>query len=506
MLEHVALNQTRFQTPGVAPDSRGIALGKLGVLLFTSIDRLVAFFRVFTDESSLDDLSPKLRIEQVKTSLQSSEFLVFYHATSSYLCDRASRLALMVGGLSFTGSGKHFVQYRDAASPLGYDVRALQPESADYVCYASTFTQSYAKVKELPLHQLVFRLSPLAIPGFSDSASEEVLNDGDVVWLTARRGLGKSVITYLWRNRVDAGATLIELESSSAGQASAFVGAESLFLVRVARLPIRMLRLFLRVPGIVLYRPVGDHAAVQLGYRHPLRLESCSPIFDSARFYLFGGRGHAVEVFAKPTLVPAVDLIGGGFDLDAVDEPHARRPVSPPAVDVPLKLVYVERARRRVTATLVGWPQAEWLKRLVYALPPTMLSSLKVQAIEEGMFIIGERGIDGLPIGDFFQEAAPSIYVPLGYEFAPRVSPEVLTEHLGGVASRAVVFPLGRPAVGLELGAFQPLGRQSLARLRVIPRAADERLPAARSVTPATVINEDAGVLPLWGFRADPSG
>ena len=30
MLEHVALNQTRFNTPGVAPDNRGILMGKQG--------------------------------------------------------------------------------------------------------------------------------------------------------------------------------------------------------------------------------------------------------------------------------------------------------------------------------------------------------------------------------------------------------------------------------------------------------------------------------------------
>ena len=43
MLEHVALTQTRFNTPGVAPDNRGILMGKQGAVLFASVDRLVGF-------------------------------------------------------------------------------------------------------------------------------------------------------------------------------------------------------------------------------------------------------------------------------------------------------------------------------------------------------------------------------------------------------------------------------------------------------------------------------
>src|SRR4051794_25424374 len=89
MLDNVALNQTRFNTPGVAPDNRGILLGKQGALLFSSVDRLVGFFRVFCDESSMDDLLPKLKIVQVRTPLESREFLVFFHASTSYLLDRA---------------------------------------------------------------------------------------------------------------------------------------------------------------------------------------------------------------------------------------------------------------------------------------------------------------------------------------------------------------------------------------------------------------------------------
>src|SRR5262249_2290869 len=132
MLEHVALNQTRFNIPGVAPDSRGVVMGKQGALLFASVDRLAGFFRLFCDDSSMDDPLPTLKLSQVRTLPGSREFLVLFHATSSYLLDRSARIAQLLGGLCFTGSGKHFVQYRDSASPLGYDTDALYTEPADF--------------------------------------------------------------------------------------------------------------------------------------------------------------------------------------------------------------------------------------------------------------------------------------------------------------------------------------------------------------------------------------
>ena len=125
-----------------------------------------------------------------------------------------------------------------------------------------------------------------------------------------------------------------------------------------------------------------------------------------------------------------------------------------------------------MTATLVPWAHADWLRKLVYALPPTMLATYRVAAIAEGLFVIGEQGIDGIPIGDMFQEAAPSIYVPLGMEFYPRVGAEVLTDHIGGVSGRYVVFPRGGRPLALEHAAFEPLGRRALARLEVDPRSA----------------------------------
>jgi hypothetical protein len=496
MLEPVALNQTRFNTPGVAPDNRGVVLGKMGALLFASVDRLVGFFRVFCDESSMDDLLPKLKIHQVRTPLMSREFLVLFHAASSYLVDRTARIASIMGGLTFTGSSKHFVKYRDATSPLGYDVTALHGDPADFVLYADTFTQGYQRVKDVGFDQLVFRLSPRRLPGEPcDDAG-----DRELLWLTVRWGLSRSVLTYLWRNRVRAEAALVQPEATATG-AGSFGQGSSFLLVRVTDLPERMLRLFSEVPGIEVHRPVAENVVVQVGFRHPLRLESCASLFDKERFYVFSGGRDAVDVLMQPPpLVPATDLIGGSFDLGERPEPLEHVPEELKQLDLPLKLVPSQSARRRVTATLVPWSHADRLRKLVYALPPTMLATYRVAAIVEGLFIVGEHGIDGLPIGEMFQEAAPSIFVPMGFEFLPRVGPEVLTDHVGGVASRYVVFPRGGRPLHLDHAVFAPLGRRALARLEVEARERDARLPPPRATVPATVVNEDLPALPLWGF------
>jgi hypothetical protein len=499
MLESVALNQTRFNAPGVAPDNRGVLLGKQGALLFASVDRLVGFFRIFCDESSMDELLPKLRIHQVRTPLAAREFLVLFAASTSYLLDRTARIASLLGGLAFTGSGKHFVKYRDASSPLGYDATQLLTEAADFVLYSDTFTQGYQRVKDVEFSQLVFRLSPRRLPG----TPADDLGDRELLWLGVRRGLGRALLTYLWRNRVRAEAALVEPAQTASGAGSFGQGA-SFLLARVHELAPRMVELFTEVPGIELFRPVADNVVVQVGYRHPLRLEACASIFDKERFYVFSGTRDAVDVLmSPPPLVPAADLIGGGFDLGERAEPVEHAASEPEKLEVQLKLVPSASAQRRVTATLVPWAHADRLRKLIYALPPTMLATYRVAAIAEGLFVVGEQGIDGLPIGDMFQEAAPSIFVPLGMEFHPRVGRDVLTDHVGGVNGRYVVFPRGGRPLALEHGTFEPLGRRALARLEIDARTRDPRMPPPRATTPATVVNEELATLPLWGFATE---
>src|SRR5438552_732443 len=131
MLQRVALGQVRFNVPGLSVDARGIAFGKQLAVRFAAIDRLVAFFRALASEQSLDDLQPGLRIVYARGTAGTREAVVFLPASSSsvQVGDAVARAARLAGGQCFTGSGRHFVQFRDAAAPLGYDATATSQEA-----------------------------------------------------------------------------------------------------------------------------------------------------------------------------------------------------------------------------------------------------------------------------------------------------------------------------------------------------------------------------------------
>src|SRR6185295_13658707 len=165
-LEHVAQGQTRFFTPGVAPDPRGILLGRYCLMTFPTLEGAVSWFRLYSSEAALDELLPNLTITKCRTALGSREIVVQIPAVSSYAADRAARLARLVGGAIYTGTAKHFVKYRDDRSPYGYDavdIGAL-PAGAAMMIHGDDFTQSYVVEGELPLAKLLFRLSLRQVP------------------------------------------------------------------------------------------------------------------------------------------------------------------------------------------------------------------------------------------------------------------------------------------------------------------------------------------------------
>ena len=160
MLERVTLKQTRFRTPGIQRDQRGIAVGEKAVVLFTSLDRLVAFFRAYTKAESLDELVGTLEIQRLTTSLGTRELMLCFAAGSSYRMDQVAGIARLTGGMVFTGGDRHFVKYRDAASPLGYDVISLSSSEADVLLYEGSFQQAYTIDKPVSLLSLILRLTP----------------------------------------------------------------------------------------------------------------------------------------------------------------------------------------------------------------------------------------------------------------------------------------------------------------------------------------------------------
>src|SRR4029079_18082572 len=143
MLERVAVHQTRLRTPGLGLDARGVALGGKGVVLLPSIDRLVAFLALYTRQGSLADLLRSLSIEVVRSKLGAREVTLTFAAETSDRMDRVSEVARLAGGYTARGTTRHFVQYRDAAAPFGYDIPQIVPSDAGLALYHQTFTQTY---------------------------------------------------------------------------------------------------------------------------------------------------------------------------------------------------------------------------------------------------------------------------------------------------------------------------------------------------------------------------
>jgi hypothetical protein len=550
MLQRVALGQVRFNLPGLTVDARGVVGGKQLAVRFAAMDRLVGFFRALAAEQSLDDLQPGLRIVYARGTAGTREAVVFLpaSASSSQLGDVVARAARLAGGQSFTGGGKHFVQFRDSGAPLGYDAAASSQEAADFILYGAEHDVAYHVDSELPLPKLLLRLSLQREGAPSWPVAGTLL-------LVARRGLGPLVAEYLHRvrttalgvGRAEASRYAVEPFSHAAfgamhaGPAAAQVGphatqagphathaglpamraaaalcempaggafrsARAFWLFRIEGAPVRLRGLLTGTPGLELYVPVTDHVAVAAGHRHPIALESCRSCFPTDRLTLFAREGGVVEIAPLPVFTAIEDVV-------RIRPPAAREieRVSPRAdaradVAVPLRLAPAADPRRRAVAALVPWARVPWLRRLCYALPATALRGYRVAALERGVLVLASGVLEGLPFGVLLDAAAPGIdvLVPLGTRLLPAVSAELLAERLGATQGTLVVFPSATaPPFRIAPELVEPLDRRALSLLTKPehePAAARDDAGASASA-PVEIENDPLGPMPLWGLE-----
>lgn len=492
-------------TPGVAPDPRGVLLGRYGLIAFATLEGVVSWLRLYSAESSLDELMTGMEIVQARTPLQSREMLVRIPATSSYTLDRAARCARLVGGTTYTGTSKHFVKYRDDRSPYGYDaveIHALPPD-VDLMLHDEDFTQSYRKDGQLSFDTLLFRLSLRRMPGGDRLRADE---RAELVLVIAR-GLSDGVIRYLWRNRVQAVVGLVKPRRSSAfgdaGQGGSYL------LMRVRNLPERILDLFLGTPGIDVFRPVNAQVAVQVGYAHVIDLASCSSVFDDSKFYLFWGRTDGEGRTDR------VDVIDGPLELSGIEHltrirlnlerPGERGELAGTDMDevgVDIHLAPSLVSPRHVRATLVPLAQAPLLKRLIFFLPQSTLRGHRVAITDRGILLVSTEDIDVMPLGQLMSELAPGLLVPLGMDLVPRVSPEVLGRALGHGAGVFTVFPHDGAPFQINESVLRPLERRALAKIQV-----ERAEPVDTRMEPRgnpQVVNDPVGRFALWGFPDPP--
>lgn len=430
-LERIALHQTRLRLPGLALDPSGVALGSKGLVLLPTQERLVAFLAIYTRERSFADLltSPTDRVEiaVVRSSLGTREIVVVIPAVSTTLLDVVADVARLSGGSVFTGSGRHWVQYRDRSAPFGYDVAELLrvDDAMDFALHHTAFTQAYARERDVDLANMVARLEPRRDPGASALAARPL-------WLTVESGVAPALVGYLARSGVEASVGLAELPPAS----SVDDEPRRLALVRIDELPRRLERLVTATPGICAYAPAGPGVAVEIGFRHPIGLHGL-PVFPSEGLTLLprpGPRRAPIRLERLPTLAPVTTLVDlqigdGGVEVGRPAAPGER-------LAVPLRLAPSVGAARGVAATLVRLDQAPLLRRLAYALPPSTLTSATIARLTfpgrgEEVLVLRAPGADGVPLGAFFSERAPGLYVLAGHELTPACPADHLSIALG---------------------------------------------------------------------------
>lgn len=484
MLVRVALHQTRLRTPGLGLDSKGVALGAKGLVLLPSIDRLVAFLALFTRQSSIEDILRSLKVEIVKSKLGAREVVVTFAAEGSDRMDRVAEVARLAGGYTCTGTTRHFVQYRDAGAPFGYDVGELLAQDAAYVLYHNAFSQVYAVERAIEVRSLLLRLEPHPEPGNA--------RDPGPKWICTERGLGPALIGYFIRSGVDAEVGLVEW----AAQSSFDEGPVQRYVFKVEAIPDRMLPLLTNTPGITVFHPSAEGVAVQLGFRHPVNLRAC-PVFPREGLVLFRGRMEPLEIPRLPALGP----VSAFARIELMDEVKAVQiratgAGTPPTIQLALRMVPTTDPWRGVTAAWVRPQEMPLLRRMAYLLGGETLRRATIAFTANGAFVRLSSGVEAIPVGEFFREVHPGLFVAAGYDPLPAVSPDVLHKSINAPAG--LVLFVGRDArvVGVEGTAFVTLETALLEAQQWALLPAGSLEPALATEIPQLVV-ESPGFRPM---------
>ncbi len=416
MIQRVALHQTRFRAPGLVPDARGVALGPVGLVLLSSPERLVSFLRATGEEGALDELLDSLRIVQVISPLRTREMIVEVQANSSHRMDRLNAIARLLGGLVFTGSGRHFVKYRDAQAPFGYDIGELLADPGDLALYHDRFAQPYKKDRVIAIRDLILRLAPSQVPRIRTDVPR-------LLFALVPLGLGESVVGYLARWAVN--ARVAHVEWARGGTSDVIDRALLLQLTQPAQRFVQLLR---SIPGVRLFVPDGERAAVEFGYRHPIPLSACAPLFGTDEMVLFRAGGDGAIVLAqRPPFVDVQTVTAFSSDTGQPATQVRTRPIDG-TFAMPLTLVASSAPPRRVSAVVVPLTEQATLGRILSVMPSAALAKLTAAFSETAIYLHGADSASSIPLGTLFEDTGSGVFVPLGQAVSPPVPPDVLRQ------------------------------------------------------------------------------
>ncbi len=510
LLEPVAAGQTRFRMQGLAPDARGIAIGRELLLAFPSLDWLVSFLGAYSDEASLDDLIPTMTLEHAKRAGGGHAMVVRCAAVDGYAVDRLARLATAARGQLYTGAGSVFVRWRERDAPFGYDVVApVVVEGDDVIVIDTEFSARYASIDRLDPVELIQRLQlrPEPLPLTGIASAPDLCGMREMGLALIAPGLTDRVLRYLWQNEVPMAGYYVQLEGDR----------RSSLLLRLRHPKGRVLEVLASIPGVELMAPVSSRAAVQLSYRHPIALGSAQTCFPGDEMFLFRGRAGRVErLTGPPRFVEGRHLVESSSPMTLRDVGALRD-----AELMPLRVKLQVRSSslpREPRGALIRWDQVGLLRHLVYLIPPAALAAARVVPLEEGVVVltgstVGARspasaaGLGAgviVPLGRRLGEVAPGVLLPDGYELWPRIRPSLMRELLGLEAEDHALF-LGPDADPIRIRPEQllPLDAALVGRLGVADATVAE--PDLPALSPATIVNERLGRFALWGFGGIPA-
>ncbi len=507
LLEPVAAGQTRFRMQGLSPDARGIAVGRELLIVFPTLERLVAFLGAYSDEASLDDLVPTMTLEHAQRHGGGHAIVLRCGAGDGYAVDRLGRLSTATRGRLYTGGGSMFVRWREREAPFGYDLVAplTLPAGADEVTVVELDSATtYATIDRMDPLDLIQRLQlrqvPLPLGGIG--SDPELAGLKDMALVLVAPGLAERTLRHLWRLEVNMAGYYVQL----AGDRNPSL------LLRIRHPRPRALEILYGTPGVELLAPVSSRAAVEIGFRHPIQLASASSCLPGEEMFLFRGHAGRVErLDGPPRFVDGRHLVEatGAAALREVEQLQEAE-LSTLRVELVLRPTTQPREPRGV---LIAWPQVELLRHLVYLIPPAALSASQVVPLAEGVVVltgtsIGARSAAAaaglgagsiVPLGRRLGEAAPGVMVPDGWELWPRVRPALTRQLLGlGPEDHALFIDPASAPIRVRPEQLLPLDAALIGRLAL--SEASLQAPAADALAPGSVENRKLSRFALWGF------
>jgi len=496
---------------GLQPDGRGIAVGRELLLVFPTIDWLVAFLGAYSDEASLDDLLPTMTLETARRDTGGHAVLLRCAAGDGYVVDRLARLTQATRGQLFTGGGATFIRWRDREAPFGYDLVesiAVQPE--ELIVVDVEHLAHYRGAKGMDPVELIaqLQLRPMPVPLAGIAQDPELCGLKDMALCLVAPGLADRTLAYLWRNEVPMAGDYVQLEDDRRPS----------LLLRLRHPRARLLDVLHRTPGIELLAPVSVRAAVEVGYKHPVQLASASLCLPGNEMFLFRGRvGRVERLPGPPRFIEGRHLVQSTSGT-ALREIHQLREAELQPLKVQLHMRSSSHPREPRGA-LVSWPQVALLRYLVYLIPPRALAAARVVPLDEGVVVLagtnlGARATAGaaglgvgaiVPLGRRLGEVAPGVLVPDGYELWPRIRAPLMRELLGlGPEDYALFLSPHADPIRVRPEQLAPLDAALVGRLDL--HEAQLRAPELPAVEPATILNDRLGRFALWGFGGASRG